>query len=100
MRWIRERDRMPGVLAGWHGWLRYVLDASSILFLLTHFLCSQQPPLDSFRVAVCAARCAILSASSPTYPVAIAIALALQIALDIFRLGLLIQVTSWPSNLM
>ena len=92
---IRERDGIPGVLSGCHRWPRYILDASSVPFLLMRFLCSQRPPLNSFRVAVCAARCAILPASSPTYSVAFAIAPALQIALNVSRRLRLAHMASW-----
>ena len=74
---------------GWCGWLRYVRCPALAPSVLTHLACSQRCRVDSFRVAACAAHCAVLTTWFPIHLIAFAIAPALQIVLDISRLVLL-----------
>ena len=59
MQWIQLVHGLSLVLKRWSGWLRYVHHFVFTPFVLTSFIANYQPHIDLFRVAACAAHCAI-----------------------------------------
>ena len=96
-RWVRMVGGSSGINGGWCGWPRCVTCRALPLSVLIRFVFSQRSRFEPFRLAACAARCAVHSTSYPIHLVAFAISLALPIALDVSRLDFLARMTSWPS---
>ena len=84
------------MLGKWIGWLRYVRRRALALPVLTRLAFSQRLRFDPFRIAACAARCAIHLEPSPIVSGAFDIVSAAPIALNASHRLLVTLWASWP----